>query len=102
MVNRRLLAESLQLRLESPILRSAVEAIGPDEHEALNKLELLQLGFRDESAGELPSGQAARREMYQISVSVERWRRLRLSNHQSGEIQVFAKHLRWLNLIHAS
>jgi hypothetical protein len=25
-----------------------LEAIGPDEHEALNKLELLLLSFRDE------------------------------------------------------
>ena len=28
--------------------RVALEAIGPDEHEALNKLELLLLSFRDE------------------------------------------------------
>ena len=28
--------------------RVVLEAIGPDEHEALNKLELLLLGFRDE------------------------------------------------------
>jgi phosphotransferase system HPr-like phosphotransfer protein len=28
--------------------RVAIEATGPDEHEALNKLELLLLSFRDE------------------------------------------------------
>jgi phosphocarrier protein HPr len=32
--------------------RFVLEAIGPDEHEALNKLELLLLGFRDEERGQ--------------------------------------------------
>jgi phosphocarrier protein HPr len=32
--------------------RFILEAIGPDEHEALNKLELLLLGFRDEERRE--------------------------------------------------
>jgi phosphotransferase system HPr (HPr) family protein len=32
--------------------RVVLEAIGPDEHEALNKLELLLLGFRDEERGQ--------------------------------------------------
>jgi hypothetical protein len=37
------------LELRRPVV---LEAIGPDEHEALNKLELLLLGFRDEELGE--------------------------------------------------
>ena len=32
--------------------RVVLEAIGPDEQEALNKLELLLLGFRDEERGQ--------------------------------------------------
>jgi phosphocarrier protein HPr len=32
--------------------RVVLEAIGADEHEALNKLELLLLGFRDEERGQ--------------------------------------------------
>ncbi len=32
--------------------RVILEAIGPDEHEALNKLELLLLAFRDEEHGQ--------------------------------------------------
>jgi phosphotransferase system HPr-like phosphotransfer protein len=32
--------------------RVVLEAIGPDEQEALNKLELLMLGFRDEERGQ--------------------------------------------------
>jgi phosphocarrier protein HPr len=32
--------------------RVVLEAIGPDEHEALNKLERLLLGFRDEERGQ--------------------------------------------------
>ena len=32
--------------------RVVLEAIGPDEHEAFSKLELLLLGFRDEERGQ--------------------------------------------------
>jgi phosphocarrier protein HPr len=32
--------------------RVVLEATGPDEHEALNKLELVLLGFRDEERGQ--------------------------------------------------
>jgi hypothetical protein len=32
--------------------RVGLEAIGPDEQEALSKLELLLLGFRDEERGQ--------------------------------------------------
>ena len=35
--------------------RVVLEAIGPDEREALNKLELLLLGFRDEERTQFPS-----------------------------------------------